>query len=714
MRKNSILECPIVNLPKMRNLLLLAIGWHFLPNISFAQVENLSKDTSNQIDVPETVITATKTFKLQKDAALIVNVLTSKDLSDLQACNLSESLKFQPGLRMETDCQTCNYTQLRMNGLQGGYSQILVNGRPIFGPMLGLYGLEQLPVNMIERIEIIKGGGSSLYGTSAIGGTVNVITKLPKNNEVVLNSFLQNILGRANDLNLNGNATFVNTEKNAGVNFFFAKRNRDFWDANADNFSEIPKIENTSFGFNSFFQFSKNQKLEFALSHIQEYRFGGEMTEKPAFLALQAEERKHATWFGNIDYQINFEEKKSSLILYTAFQDTKKKHYTGIRPDDAQELEDHLASPPYGSALARTVQTGFQFNYQLPKFWIGKNILTVGSEYIFDEIFDEIESYQFLVQQETQDWGTFLQSDWALTSKINVLSGLRIDFHSLLQKPVLAPRIAFQYKFKPTFSFRLSYGEGFRAPQAFDTDLHMAFAGGGVSRIQLHPNLKQESSKSLSASISYDKIKKKWIAGFTLEGFYNHLQNVFVLENIGKDPFGEIFEKRNAQGAQVQGITLELRANYNKKIELETGYTIQKNTFEKPVAYFQEMTPTSSFLRTPAEYGFANFNLSLTKKWKFNLNSVYTGKMLIAHLGGAENFPVDQLVTSPRFLEMNFKVAYTFAIQKMGYTLELYGGIKNLLNQYQADFDIGKNRDSNYIYGPSLPRTFFFGIKFKL
>ena len=107
-------------------------------------------------------------------------MIDSKLLDQTQACNISEGLKFQPGLRVETDCQTCNYTQLRMNGLGGGYSQILINGRPVFSPLTGLYGMEQIPANMVERIEVVRGGGSALYGSSAIGGTVNVITRIPK------------------------------------------------------------------------------------------------------------------------------------------------------------------------------------------------------------------------------------------------------------------------------------------------------------------------------------------------------------------------------------------------------------------------------------------------------------------------------------------------------------------------------------------------------
>lgn len=144
-----------------------------------SQADSLN-DIERKLNLEEIVVTGTKTFKRKTESPVIVNIIDSKVLGNLQVCNLSEGLKFQPGLRVETDCQTCGYTQLRMNGLQGGYSQILINGRPIFSPLMSLYGMEQLPVNMIERIEVVRGGGSSLYGSSAVGGTVNVITKLPK------------------------------------------------------------------------------------------------------------------------------------------------------------------------------------------------------------------------------------------------------------------------------------------------------------------------------------------------------------------------------------------------------------------------------------------------------------------------------------------------------------------------------------------------------
>ena len=232
--------------------------------------------TEKIMELDAVVVTGTKTYKRQTNSNIIVNVIDSESLDMVQACSLSEGLKFQPGLRVETDCQTCNYTQLRMNGLAGGYSQILINGRPVFSPLTGLYGMEQLPVNMIDRIEVVRGGGSSLYGSSAIGGTVNVITKIPKKNNFELNYTFQNINFQTNDQVVSGNGTFLSKNRKFGTSLFINNRSRGFYDHNGDNFSELPILQNTSFGLKSFFIPKYNHKIEFSLSNINEYRFGGE------------------------------------------------------------------------------------------------------------------------------------------------------------------------------------------------------------------------------------------------------------------------------------------------------------------------------------------------------------------------------------------------------------------------------------------------------
>lgn len=662
-------------------------------------------------DIDKIVVTGSKTFKRQTNSPVIVNIIDAETLNNTQSCNLSEGLKFQTGLRVETDCQTCNYTQLRMNGLGGGYSQILINGRPIFSPLTGLYGLEQIPANMIDRIEVVRGGGSALYGSSAIGGTVNVMTKIPEKNDYSFSYTYQNINSKTSDHQLAGNATVVSKNKKAGASIFLNYRNRALYDHNQDNFSELPALKTAAFGTNLFFIPKENQKLEASFSYMNEYRYGGEMQDKAPHLALQSEERTHHVLVGNLDYQLNFKNDKTSFIAYAAGQNTTRKHYTGIFPDAADEIATHLENPPYGNSIVNTLNTGVQLNHKFNKFLKGNNVFTFGAEYVFDEVDDKIEAYDYFIDQTTHNFGAFVQSDWEIFPFLNLLSGVRIDKHNFVNKVIASPRFSLLYKLKKTTQFRLTWGTGFRAPQAFDSDLHIAFAGGGISRISLAENLEAEKSNSLSASVNFDKPSKKFIIGFTVEGFYTNLNKAFYLQPIGTDAKGERFEKRNGPGAEVFGGNFELRANYNKKIQIETGFTYQQSRFKEAVDIIDELAPRKEFMRTPNLYGFGLLTLTPFKNFNTTINAVYTGKMQIAHFAGAPNQLVDEIITTEDFMELNFRTSYQFSLKNIKSNIEVFGGIKNILNAYQNNFDIGKNRDSNFIYGSNMPRTLFIGLK---
>ena len=665
-------------------------------------------------NLDQVVVTGTKTFKRRTQSPVIVNVIDSRQLENVQACNLAEGLKFQPGLRVETDCQTCNYTQLRMNGLTGGYSQILINGRAIFSPLTGLYGMEQIPTNMIDRIEVVRGGGSSLYGSSAIGGIVNVITKIPTSNNYSLGYDFSIINGDTQDKVIYGNATVISDNKNSGATFFVNNRNRGLYDHNGDNFSELPSLKDNTFGATLFLLPSKNQKIEANLGSIHEYRYGGEMIDRVPHFSMQSEERVHDVLLGNLDYQINFNDSRSSFIAYLAAQQTNRTHYTGIRPEIGSAADVvHLENPPYGTSLNTTKQGGFQINHTVNKFF-GPNVLTIGSEIVSDDVMDEISTYNYIVDQKVVTQGVFFQSDWELTESFNLLSGARFDKHSLLDDIVVSPRLSFLYKLRRETQFRLTYSTGFRAPQAFDTDLHMAFSGGGVSRIILADDLKQERSKSLSASVNYDRATEEYVYGFTFEGFYTHLNDAFYQDPTGdSDSYGGIFVKRNGAGATVKGLTMELRANFKQKVQLESGFTLQQSLYDEAVEYSDNLPLMKEFLRSPDYYGYATISYNPSAKLSFAANLVHTGAMSLIHLAGAPGQLEDEFLESPVFNAIGIKSTYIQVLKESGIKIEYSVGVKNLTNDFQQEFDSLKNRDSNFIYGPSLPRTIYFGLTLK-
>ncbi len=340
-----------------------------------------------------------------------------------------------------------------------------------------------------------------------------------------------------------------------GPAVYVNRRMRQAYDHNGDNFSELPRLANNSFGASLFYKPRYNQKLELSFSSLTEYRYGGEMVDEAAHLAKQSEERTHYVLMGGLDYQVNFNNENSSFILYMAGQKTDREHYTGIFPYDSTEIRNHLADPPYGFTYNNTIQAGTQINHRMQDLLGGVNILTAGVEYLYDEVKDTIRAYHYSLDQTTGIFGLFLQSDWQIRKKLTLLTGLRADKHNLVDRVILSPRVSLLYKLRNYTQFRLTWGTGFRAPQAFDADMHIAFAGGGVSRIILSPDLVEERSHSLSGSVNYDKATKEFIIGFTLEGFFTKLNNAFYLQPYGEDDFGDLYEKRNGSGASVQGGT---------------------------------------------------------------------------------------------------------------------------------------------------------------
>mgnify|MGYP000064797265 CR=1 FL=1 len=177
----------LINLPE-GELIIVAQAMGYKPKEVGIKIESgETKEIKFELEedvlgLEEVIVTGDRNETNRVESSTIVNTITSKIFSTTQSVTLSEGLNFCPGLRVENNCQNCGFSQVRMNGMEGPYSQILINSRPIFSGLAGVYGLELIPSNMIERVEVIRGGGSALYGSNAIAGTINLILKDPINN----------------------------------------------------------------------------------------------------------------------------------------------------------------------------------------------------------------------------------------------------------------------------------------------------------------------------------------------------------------------------------------------------------------------------------------------------------------------------------------------------------------------------------------------------
>jgi outer membrane receptor for ferrienterochelin and colicins len=655
----------------------------------------------------QVVVSATRGLQKRTEAPMIVTVTNSETLQKVQAISLSEGLNFQPGLRMETNCQNCGFTQVRMNGLDGAYSQILLDSRPIFSALNGVYGLDQIPANMIERIEVVRGGGSSLYGSNAIAGTINIITKEPIKSSFEINNYLGLIDGKTPDKATTVNGTVVSDDLNSGLQFFGMHRNRKPFDANNDNFTEITAMENQTFGLKSFYKPSINTKITADFHSISEFRRGGENNfNLQPFEAYITEQIASKTIGAGLTFE-SYTNDKNKYSVYANAQQSKNDNFYGGRADDDFgniDLEESLKG--FGNTEVKTFIAGAQWNNKQEKFLNGSGSLTLGSEFKSEAMVDEKPGFNAFVNQTLNILGIYAQQEWQVNQKLKVLGGLRADFHNAAEETVmLNPRATVLYNIKENLQWRSSYAKGFRAPQVFSEDIHARIAAGEVALVVLADNLQSETSHSFLTSFDYSKANLTSEMGFTFELFYTRLQNPFVLEQIEET----LWEKRNGKGANVFGVNLEGKYAIGEKWQLQSGATIQKAVYDEAVQWSENVTNSNrNFFRSPNFYG--NFIATYAPKKHFqnNLSFIYTGSMFTPHYAGF--IANDQLEKTRSFHEINWKSAYIFSISN-ALQLEVSGGIQNVLNSYQRDFDSGINRDATYIYGPSRPRTIFIGLK---
>ncbi|PKP36549.1 MAG: TonB-dependent receptor, partial [Bacteroidetes bacterium HGW-Bacteroidetes-15] len=675
----------------------------------------------------ELVVTGERNEQRRRESSVVVNTITPQIFNMTQSVIIGEGLNFSPGLRLENNCQNCGFTQLRMNGLSGPYSQILINSRPIFSGLAGVYGLELIPSNMVDRIEVIRGGGSALYGSNAIAGTVNLILKDPINNtyEFGINSGfngigMDNVKAYVQDHSMNFSATAVSPDIKTGLSVFGFVRNRNPFDANNDGFSELSSIENTSIGARAFHRFGHRSKLSADFFNIREDRRGGDRHDYPLHEAFIAEAVNHNITTGALTYDQFFRE-TDLLSVFLSAQHVDRDSYYGAN----QSISD------YGHTDDLTYTYGAQYRIQLK----GAGII-FGAENQSGRLYDKKLGYpdydnavivdgaivdiphtaNTIVADQFQNiTGVFTQVDYTY-NRFKTTAGFRYDHYRIFdeQNPdnevtgnVISPRITLMYDFTDHMQARVSYANGYRAPQIFDEDLHIETSGSRKVLHQNAPGLKQETSYSFMGSLDFNYQFGEVAASLLMEGFYTHLDNPFANEYGDVDENGVVVYTRvNAEeGAVVKGINTELVVIPSTVVSLRYGFTYQRSQYVG-VQEFNER----NFFRAPNSYGFFTADIKPIDKMTVSATGTYTGKMLVPYFGPTISNPEDgELRESEPFIDLGLKVSYDIKVN--GATLQLFVGAKNILNSYQSDFDSGIDRDPGYMYGPNQPRAIYFGLR---
>ena len=659
------------------------------------------QETSFMID--NVVVTANKYETKQKEVATIVNVISPLIIESTTSNSMADVLNFQTGLRVEETCSNCGVPQIRINGLEGQYTQILMDSRPIFSSLASVYGLEQLPAGMVDRIEVIRGGGSALYGANAIAGVVNIITKEPVRNFFnVSNSSAFTETG-SYDINTSMNASVVAENQKAGIFLFGVQRNREQYDRDDDGYSDIPMLNSTTAGFRSFFKTSDYSKLTAEYHHTTEHRRGGYGIDslQPHESPL-CEQLRHNIDAATMKWDMYTADNKHFVSTYTSFQHIGRDSYFGT----------NYNPNAYGKSTDIVSVTGAQYRFSYPCGIMNAD-LSAGAEYSYNQLRDQILGYDRNTLQKVHLGGGYVQNEWK-NKQWSILIGGRLEQHSLLEKPIFSPRANVRYTPIDPIILRVSYASGYRAPQIYEEDLHVGAVGGEVSLISLDENLRPEYSHSVSGSIDMYKRFGKWDMNLTLEGFFTQLNDVFTLVENGHDAMGNLLLTRtNASGARVAGLNVETKVGYGHLLTFQAGYTYNHSRYIAPLQWSENpnIAPQRRMFRTPEHYGYFLLNIEPTKNFHILTNGKVTGSMLVQQFEGY--IPEDEEVTTPIFFEWDFKLCYDIPIYKH-YTLEINAGVKNVLDHFQRDLDKGMDRDAGYVYGPATPRTFFAGINLKI
>ncbi len=654
----------------------------------------------------QVVVTGNRSETKKRHSATLVNVV-NRDLFELvSASSLADGLNFQPGVRVENDCQNCGFTQVRINGLDGHYSQILMDSKPVFSALAGVYGLEHIPAAMIDRVEVMRGGGSALFGSSAIGGTINIITKDPVVNSAELSHTITSIgMSGALDNNTTANASIVNDNGKTGLFIYGQKRQKDHYDHNGDGFCEIGTVDASTLGVNSFYNITENSKIKAEYSVTDEFRRGGDSFELPPHQAYIAEQTDHKIHAGNLTYNLWSRDYSKKLNIYTALRDTKRDSYYGSNMDPNA----------YGSTHDLVLVGGGQYVHKFTKLWFMPAEFTGGLEYNYNYLNDVTVGYDHDVTQKINIYSAFLQNEWR-TDKWGFLIGARVDKHSLIDHAIISPRANIRYNPSNKLNFRLSYSTGFRAPQAFDEDFHIAIVGGERVVTVLAKDLKEESSNSFSFSTDWYHTFGTVQSNIMLELFHTDLKDVFTIRMLEEfDAKGnQVQERYNGSGATVSGMNLEGKAVFSKAFMAQAGITWQRSLYKQPEEWSEnpDVAPSEKMFRTPDLYGYFTMQYTPTNKFSVSLTGTYTGKMLVQHMESSGT-PVDVAVETPSFFDANLKVSKDFKLFP-GVDLQLNAGLMNIFNSFQNDFDSGVDRDSGYIYGPMMPRSLYFGVKLTL
>lgn len=652
----------------------------------------------SSVKMDEVVISGTLKETFISDSPVHIEILTPKLFQKNPTPSLFEALQMVNGVRPQLNCNVCNTGDIHINGMEGPYTMILIDGMPIVSSLSTVYGLSGIPNSIVERIEIVKGPASTLYGSEAVGGLINVITKNPsKAPRLTVDLFATNQQEYNTDISLKSRLGKATTIISGNI-FNFQNR----LDINNDNFTDVTLQKRISV-FNKWnFQRTDNRIATLAARYVNEDRFGGEMQWTDKW-------RGTDSIYGESIYTKRYEVigayqlpvSKEKLIFNYSYNNHNQNSYYGVVPYMARQ-DIAFGQLTWDKKLSEHQDAilGFAYRYT---YYDDNTVATQSNDSLSPQN----------AAQNTYLPGIFLQDEITFNAANKLLLGIRYDYHSE-HGNVFSPRLNYKWTPNKNNTIRFSLGNGYRVVNLFTED-HAALTGSRkvVVKNELNPE------RSYNININYNKfidIKKGFIM-LDASGFYTHFSNKIVGDFLtNSDQI--IFD--NLQGHAVsKGVTLNAEVSFDRPLKIIAGATLMD-------VYQVEKDSTGNEIKIP-QLQAPSFSGTFTVSYKFNkmnltvdYTGTVTGPMYLPVL--ANDFRPDQ---SPWFSIQNVQLT-----KKFKYGIELYGGVKNILDFVPKDpilrafdpFDKnitvnnpnGYTFDPTYNYAPIQGMRGFLGVRFIL
>lgn len=610
----------------------------------FSQSEKDSLENDRAKNIEDVVITGTLKEVRRSDSPIPVEIITPKLFQKNPTPSLFDAVGMVNGVKPQLNCNVCNTGDIHINGMEGPYTLILIDGMPIVSGLSTVYGLSGIPNSIVERIEVVKGPAASLYGSEAMGGIINVITKNPVKAPLFSLDVFSTSWGEVNtDTSLKFKAGKKATSL-LGINYFYYDNPID---NNHDGFTDLT-IQNRISVFNKWnFERKENRVASLGLRWVNEDRWGGEMNWNKKF-------RGSDEVYGESIYTKRIE-------IIGAYQlPLKEKIYTQFSYNWHDQNSWYGATPYKATQQVAFIQT----------YWdktIKDHNILLGASFRFTHYDDNTPataSSDGLRNDpaETPLPGAFIQDEWKINTQNKLLLGYRYD-HDKNHGNIHSPRIAYKFSPNTNNTLRASFGTGFRVVNIFTED-HAALTG--AREVIITHSLKPE--KSYNGNLNYVlKIPTSdLLMNFDVTGFYSYFTNKIV-GDFDTNPKQIIYDNLDGHAIS-QGISLNADLTFNFPLKLLAGITYMDVYLkEKDENYINHKVRQ---LHAP--------------KWSGTFVATYTfPKNVIIDFTGQWNGPMRLPIEPNDYRDENspwFCIANIQVTKKFDNGIEVYGGLKNLFN----------------------------------